>query len=36
MASSGRIKKIIIGNEPFIDLAYFESYIVPAIYKAFE
>jgi hypothetical protein len=28
--------RTIIDNEPFIDLAYFENYIVPAIYKAFE
>jgi hypothetical protein len=28
--------RTIIGNEPFIDLTYFENYVVPTIYRAFE
>jgi len=28
--------RTIRDNEPFIDLAYFESYVVPVIYGAFE
>jgi len=28
--------RTIIDNEPFIDLTYFENYVVPAIYGGFD